>query len=88
MVNELTGIYLKQIRKDKKISQCTIAEHLRTSAQFISNIEAGRSPLPVRYVRAYAAILGIDPILVLEEMTNDYSRHIHQLFRQGIDLDA
>jgi transcriptional regulator with XRE-family HTH domain len=71
-----SGSFIKICRESKKLSQLELAKKLGfTNAQFISNIECGKSLLPMARMIQIAGILGASP--------NDiYSRYVKDVFQR------
>lgn len=67
------GIYLSVVRKRKGLTQETVARKLgHTSSNFVSRVEKGKAPIPVRKIAAFAEAYGIASVsfgrLVLASM--------------------
>lgn len=59
-VNSELGFYLGSARIAKGLSLTAVGESIGVKAQFISNIEHGRAPLPAKYVNQIATLLGLE----------------------------
>ncbi len=73
------GIFIKQMREKRGLSQSQVAKLLKLkTAQSISNIERGVSPLPRSKIKKLADVLGIEKkeivTLALQEVQDKYSR--------------
>lgn len=60
-----SGPAVRAIREATGITATDLANHLGISRPYLSNIEAGRRPLPRRYVPATARALGVSPTAIL-----------------------
>ncbi len=71
------GQKLEQARKDLTMSPACVARELKIQASFIEAIEAlDRDALPpigyvLGYVRAYAGLVGLDPVKAVEDFKHD-----------------
>lgn len=61
------GEKLKQIRKERGLSQDAMAELLKTSKQVISRYENGKRTPKITIAQQYAAILGISATFLLDD---------------------
>jgi len=73
------GLFVRQLREKKGLSQGDVAKLLQLkTAQSISNIERGVSPLPKAKIRKLAEILGVKKAdivsVVLSEVQDRYSK--------------
>lgn len=76
-MGKLVGMNLKKVRERRGIGQATVARRLgMKTAQSVSNIERGVSPLPITKVRGLAKILGLDPRTITIWMIAEYRRKI------------
>lgn len=94
------GLYLKNLREEKKIPVAQVAQALKTKPETIQALEANdfqKIPAPTYvkgYLRSYANYLGIDSEHILAEYNRQYptgSKQVlilqgHKLPRIGLDM--
>ena len=73
------GVYIRELREKRGLSQGDVARLLKLkTAQSISNIERGVSPLPKSKIKRLADILGVKKgdivSVVLQEVQDRYAR--------------
>lgn len=80
------GLYLKQLREERKISVAQVAQALKAKTETILELEAndfGKLPAPAYvkgYLRSYANFLGIESEPVLMEYNKKYPQTQKQVF--------
>lgn len=68
---------LYEARKRIGLSQGQLAKALGLStAQYISNIERGLCPVPIRKVKKFCKILKIEPKVLTSLMAQDYEQNV------------
>lgn len=76
------GIYLKQLRKDKKISQRALADLIGIDFTYLSKIESGVMPPPAEErIIKIAEVLKIDPdelLIIARKVPSDFNNIILQ----------
>lgn len=96
------GLYLKQLREERKIPVAQIAQALKTRSETIQAIEANdfqKIPAPTYvkgYLRSYAGYLGIDSEPILMEYNKQYPPPAKQILvppeqiipRVGLDIKS
>lgn len=78
MIQIHIGFLIKQARKYKGLSQAQLSKKLKWHAQFISNIERGKAPLPANKIKAISKILEIHRDVIIDEMMRDYRFHLEK----------
>lgn len=72
-----TGRLIRDARMNARLSQRDLAKAINYSQhQFICHIELGTSPLPTKYIQPIAARIGIDPMLIVRAMIEDYAEEL------------
>lgn len=59
---------LEQIRKNKGLSQCELADRLQVSKSYISHLECGRRQMGLDLLRKYASIVSMKPEEILKAL--------------------
>lgn len=73
------GKLIKERRLKKNITQWELAYDLGLStAQFISNIERGRAPLPAKYIPKLSSCLKVSAKTLMEANIKDYYEKMEQ----------
>ena len=73
--NMTLGKYMKQCREKAGVSQRVVAIHLGfTTAQFVSNVERGISPLPIKQAERWLKFIEANKKTAWELMCIDYKR--------------
>ena len=72
------GDLIVNIRKEKNITQKSLAEYLGFSNVFLGRIEAGKCGLPVEYAHKLAKRLGIDREEILKQMRRDLAANLRR----------
>lgn len=77
------GLYLKELREKRGLSQGKLARLLRLkTAQSVSNIERGISPMPASHVKRVAKILKTPPFTFARQAAN--AERYEYLKRAGV----
>lgn len=74
------GIWLKQLRENRGISQREMAKSLNLEYYtFISQLENGRGRIPQNRYQEWANVLGVDPKHFAQNILAYYEPEIHHL---------
>jgi transcriptional regulator with XRE-family HTH domain len=81
--NKRVGTLLRARREELDLSQRDIADAIDyDNHQFISHIERGASPLPRKYIAAWAEVLQLDPRVIVDAFCKD----IEEELLEGLNL--
>ncbi|HEX4924393.1 MAG TPA: helix-turn-helix transcriptional regulator [Bdellovibrionales bacterium] len=73
------GSFLKKARESRKYSQGDVAKVLGyTSAQFISNLERGISPPPLKVLKVLVKLYAVKPDEVMRVIEEEQRRHMKE----------
>ena len=59
---------LRELRKKKGLSQCTLADKLGVSKSYISHLECGRRQMGLDLLRKYASVMSMKPEEILRAL--------------------
>ena len=83
MLKEIGG-RIRQVRKNKGMSQLDLAEASGLSASFISNVEMGRQSMNIRALIAISNALGVSTDLLLRNNTPESLNISSEEFYQAL----
>lgn len=75
------GLFLKEKREKRGLSQTEVAEVLNVKSQFISNWEHGRSSPPLKYLRLVMKIYGIPEDEMLGFMLAEQEKMLRSMLK-------
>lgn len=79
-----TGTLIRNWRERRGISQAQLSKILKLStAQSVSNIERGITPLPAKHISKIAKAFGVPQKKVIRALLNDEYRRIVRSAREG-----